>query len=418
MSVSDAVARALANYPSIQIFDAQVAEAAAGIRLARTAFLPRADFLAQANRATRNNIYGVLLPQATLPTISGPPRPENDLTSVWGSAVGFLVSWEPFDFGVRKSQVAAAEASRKRAEASVARTRFEISAMTADAFLTVLAARETVRSAQATIARTKVLETSVGALVKAELRPGADASRAVAERSLAEMQLIQAERAVEAARATLAQLTGIPAKDIQEKTVARGGDVGASGGVDAHPAALEQTAAIDEARANERTLDNAYLPKFTLQGATYARAETTLGPNIANYAAGLTVTFPAMALPGIRAQREVLAAKERAEQARYQTLLRELNGQIEKARISLTAARRMAEQTPVQLDAARTAERQIAARYDAGLATITEVADAQRVLTQAEIDDGLARLSVWRARLQVATAQGDLRGFLKEASGQ
>jgi hypothetical protein len=43
------------------------------------------------------------------------------------------------------------------------------------------------------------------------------------------------------------------------------------------------------------------------------------------------------------------------------------------------------------------------------------VAEAQRLLTQAEIDDSLARLSVWRALVGVAAAQGDLTPVLSLA---
>jgi len=52
------------------------------------------------------------------------------------------------------------------------------------------------------------------------------------------------------------------------------------------------------------------------------------------------------------------------------------------------------------------------ARYDAGLATIVEVADAQSLLAQAEVQDQLARVDVWRALLAAAVAQGDLNPFL------
>ena len=116
------------------------------LQLARTAYLPRADVLAQLNRATRNNVFGLLLPQSTLPTISGPPNPENDMTNVWGSAVGFLVSWEPFDFGLRRANVEVAEAGRARAQAAVERTRFDVATAAADAYLTLLAARQTLIS--------------------------------------------------------------------------------------------------------------------------------------------------------------------------------------------------------------------------------------------------------------------------------
>ena len=59
-------------------------------------------------------------------------------------------------------------------------------------------------------------------------------------------------------------------------------------------------------------------------------------------------------------------------------------------------------------------ERQARARYESGLANLTELADAQRLLTNAEIDDSLARLQIWRARLAVAAAAGDLQPFLAD----
>jgi outer membrane protein TolC len=74
----------------------------------------------------------------------------------------------------------------------------------------------------------------------------------------------------------------------------------------------------------------------------------------------------------------------------------------------------VAENTPIQLEAARATEQQANARYKAGLGTIVEVAEAQRILTQAEIDDALARLNIWRAMLAVAVAEGDLAPYLEE----
>jgi hypothetical protein len=44
---------------------------------------------------------------------------------------------------------------------------------------------------------------------------------------------------------------------------------------------------------------------------------------------------------------------------------------------------------------------------------VTDVADAQRVLAQAEIDNAVAHLNVWRALLVAARLQGDLKPFLQ-----
>ena len=89
-----------------------------------------------------------------------------------------------------------------------------------------------------------------------------------------------------------------------------------------------------------------------------------------------------------------------------------VTSQQQTAAAILQAARAIAVNTPIQLAAAQQSERQARARYDAGLATIVEVADAQSLLAQAEVQDQLARVDVWRALLAAAVAQGDLNPFL------
>src|SRR5579864_1574587 len=112
LTITQAVEDALRNYPSVRVSQEQINAAAAGIQLARTAYLPRVDALAQVNRATRNNVFGLLLPQNVIPSMSGPVIGTNNSGTVWGSVLGALATWEPFDFGLRRVNVAAAEASR------------------------------------------------------------------------------------------------------------------------------------------------------------------------------------------------------------------------------------------------------------------------------------------------------------------
>ena len=86
LTITQAVERALRNYPSIRVSQEQMNAAAAGIRLAQTAYLPRVDGLAQVNRATRNTFYGLLLPQGVIPGVDGVPA--NNFGSVWDSGPG------------------------------------------------------------------------------------------------------------------------------------------------------------------------------------------------------------------------------------------------------------------------------------------------------------------------------------------
>src|SRR5215470_9826711 len=82
LTIDQAVQQALDKYPAVRSSLEQVSAAAAGINLARTAYLPRADFLGQVNRATHNNVFGMVLPQGIIPSISGPVLGTNSLSSV------------------------------------------------------------------------------------------------------------------------------------------------------------------------------------------------------------------------------------------------------------------------------------------------------------------------------------------------
>jgi outer membrane protein len=432
MTLSQAVENSLKSYPSIRVSQEQINAAAASIRLARTAYLPRVDVLAQFNRATRNNVFGLLLPQNTIPSISGPVIGTNNFGSVWGSAVGGLVTWEPFDFGLRGAHVAAASAEKAQSEATARKTQFEVTVAAVDAYLTLVAAEQTVRAAQAGVDRAAVVAKTITAQVNAQLRPGADQSRAEAELAAAHTQLIQAQQAIGVSRVNLAQFVGI---DPSQIVVATGslGQLPAeqpAEAVDAaaNPALVEQNAAVALARAQMRALERSYFPRFYLQGAAYARgtgAETDggrmgglngLAPNIQNYALGFSVAFPILDLPSVRAREAAQTAVIRSQTARSEQILVDLRAQWNRAVVALDGARRIAGNTPVQVSAAQATVQQATARYQSGLGNINEVAEAQRLLTQAEIDDVLARLSVWRALLGIATAGGDIQPFVAEAS--
>jgi len=432
LTLAQAVEAALHNYPSIRISQEQINAASAGMQLARTAYLPRVDLLAQANRATRNNVFGLLLPQSTIPSMSGPVIGTNNLGTAWGSAVGTLVTWEPFDFGLRRAGEALATAARTQSEAALERTEFDVGVATADAFVTLIAAQEMVRAAQAGVDRADVLLRTTGALVKAELRPGADQSRAEAEMAAARTQAIQARQAVEIARANLARFVGLEPAQITAltgKLLELPADRAAPAlNPASNPASVEQNAVVEQLRAQLRILERSYFPRFYLQGSAYARGTgaelngTNLGglnglaPSTQDYALGFTVTFPVADRPALQAREARQAASIRAEEARYQQIATDLKARWNVAVATLEGARNVAGNAPVEVAAARAATSQATARYQAGLGNIDEVAEAQRLLTQAEIDDALARLGIWRGLLGVAAAAGDIRPFVAEAS--
>ncbi|HYZ86811.1 MAG TPA: TolC family protein [Bryobacteraceae bacterium] len=429
--MEEAVQRAIDTYPSVKVSSAAVNAAAAGIRIARTAYLPRLDATAGINRSTRNNTLGLLLPSQIIAPISGPVLGTNDLASAWGSTVGLLASWQPFDFGLRRANVSVAEAAKTRAEATVARTQLDVATLAADSVLTLIAAEQTVIAARAAVTRSNTLIEIVDALVRSELRPGAEASLARAENAAAQAQLIRAETAVLEARAALGALLGIEPARISVSPGRLLADPKATEiptQLQNHPAAIEQATAVTEARARLRAVERSYVPRFDVQATTYARGSGALrdgrilgginglGPNVQNWGIGLTATFPVFELPSWRARRQAESARIEAETGRYEQVITDLTARYNTALASLDGARRIAATTPVEIEAARAAVDQSTARYRSGLGTALDVADAQRRLSQAEIDDALARLGVWRARLAAAVAQGDVSPVVHEAS--
>jgi outer membrane protein len=429
LTLGEAVDRALAHYPSVQAGSAAAAAADASLALARTAYLPRADVVWQANRATRNNVAGLLLPQSIVSSITGPVTAATS-ASTWNSAAGVLVAWEPVDFGYRSASVRAADATRRAAGAEAALTRLTVAAAASDAFLAIIAADETVRAARAGVERARIFFDVVDARARAGLRPGADAARARAEVAAAESVQARAEQAAAVARAELSRWTGIAPADLvvaADPFLALPPASSPRAAEDAHPVVQALRARVDAAKASADAAAHAYAPRIFIEGTTYARgtgtaADGTVGAlngfetSARNWAAGVNVTFPLLDLPSQRDRHAVEAAREREAAAHYDQARQDLDSERLKAAVTLDATQRIASLTPAQLDAARTAERQARARFESGLGTVAEVADTERLLIDADTSNALAIVGVWRAQIGVAVAAGDLSSVLRSAS--
>jgi outer membrane protein TolC len=430
LTLEQAIQYAIDHYPAIRAALEQVNASTAGIDVARSAYLPRLDAIWQSNRATANNIFGQVLPQSVIPAMSGPVLSSASADSVWGSATAALFSWEPLDFGLRHAGIATAEAALARARAGDALTRLEVQSAVANAFLMVVASQRGVTAAQADVDRRDVLWRAVRALVDNQLRPGAEASRAEAERAAAETRLIQARQGLTLAQTTLTRVLGlttgavtIVGEGLVDRVPQTGVGVSATSG---HPLAQLHQAAIDQATAAEDVLAHSDFPRVYLQGSVFARGSGAnpngtfdggldgLGLQRANWAAGVQVIFPNLFdFSSLRARRAAASASARAETALYDEALLTVTSQQRAAAAWIDSARAVVANTPVQLAAAHQSETQARARYDAGLAGITEVADAQSLLAQAEMQDELARIDVWRALLAAAVADGDVAPFLR-----
>jgi outer membrane protein TolC len=435
LTLDAALSFAAEHYPTVRAALEDLNSSVAGRDVAKSAYLPRLDSVWQSNRGTVNNITGPLLPQSVLPGISGPPLAGTSGQSVWGSAAGVLLSWEPFDFGLRSAAVGEAEAAIMRARAGQALTRLEVQQAVGVAFLGVVAATQAETAAAADVARREILARAARALADAQLRPGAEAARADAEHAAALTRAILARQTRTIAEATLWRVLGattdpgtvnadtllarLPLPDAAPATTTE------------HPLLQVRQAAVDLARAQESVIASTYRPRLFVQASGSARGSGAefngalesgadgLSLERANWAAGVQVVFPNLFdFASAKARQRASAAATRAESARLDEGRLVLTAEQRTADALVQAARDVAQNTPVQLAAARQSETQARARYDAGLASIVEVAEAQGLLAAAEVQDAVARVDVWRALLGRAAARDAIEDFVTLVRGK
>jgi outer membrane protein len=437
LTLEDALNYANEHYPAVRASLEQVIAARAGVSLARTQYLPQLTGVFQDSRATQNQVSGIWLPTSITPTVIGPTGDYSG-QSYWGSQAAALFSWEPLDFGLRPSNVELAKMGQEKANSNLAVTRLQVQAAVGNYFLNALSAHQAAIAAQANVERWQVFGRSVHTLVDNELRPGVDASRADAQLALAKAQLYRAQQAEQAALATLAALMGTagtemtlePGKLLSAPTVDSLPNLAPA----ENPLARSQLASVRQVQAQEKVLSKTDYPRVYLQAEGFGRGSEVpngtapkigewngLAPARANWVAGVTVTFPNLFdFKALHEQKQMAKANENSQRALYDKTIQDLTGQAQVALSELKSAQLIAQQTPVELAAAHASETQSRARYDASLATLVEVADAEGLLAQAEMDDAMARLNVWRGLFELAYTQGNLEPFMDalRASGK
>jgi outer membrane protein TolC len=432
MTLAQALDYAAAHQPALMAAQEDVNEREGHLAVARAAQWPRLDAIWQSNVATVNNVFGQLLPQSVVPSISGPVLATAAARGAWSSATGGLLSWEPIDLGARGAAIRAAEVATTQIRAQEAWTRLDFEGRAAARFLNAAAAVLAVEVAEADAARRDVLVRAVRTLVDNQLRPGADLSRAEAERAAAGTRLIQAREAAQLTRIELARAIGLDGEITVDTrgVTAVATSINGVGDLAVHPLTLVQNATVDLAKAKSDEVRLSWRPRLLFQASVSARgsgADLTgnhdasvagLALDRVNWASGVQFVLPN--LFDWHAQRARVASADaalRAATARRADSLLTMNAEQRAAAARLEAARAIAANTPIQLAAARQSESQSRARYDAGLATVVEVADAQSLLAASEYEDQLARIRTWEAVLRSAIAHGDLAPFISAARG-
>jgi len=431
LTLVGAIELAKRNYPAIKTASLRTDAAREAITQAKTAYLPRVDIMVDENYGTANNITGFLAPQNIVPNISGTVKNSNSFEGGFGFTTGALVSWEPFDFGLRKAQVNVARCATVQSQARIAVTQLDVQSRAADAFLSVLAAQQVVKAAQSKVDRLKVFLETVSVLAEKEMKAKTDQYLAEAELVRAKDELIAAQQNYKIAMAALVRWTGLSAETVEPVPGAllrkAPENYFTVPDLRLHPQALEQQAAIDVVHARKYALERTYVPRLFLRLPIYARG-TSFNPDLTlnfgrgyypttfNYAISALVQFPIMDKFQLKAQRQAEYKNELSERSRYDEILLNLKEQNARARAMIEAAVGTAANAPVKVKAAQEAANSARVRYRYQLASVNDVALDEQLLTQSQVEYATAQLQVWRALLSAAVASGDMKPFIDRVS--
>ena len=433
VSLRQSVEVALRNYPLIEQKFFKLRAAKANVTLAKMQYLPNLNCDLQISGVTPNRIASVVMNNVsgfdTVPVDSGPSVSSSKFMPVVNNLQGLNLNWLLVDYGLRKANDKFAEADARTARADISLTKLDVAFATADAFFHTAAAKQIIIARKASLERMEAARMRVKTLVAEGLRPGADAADFDYEVAKAKIAVVKAERDFRLAIVDLAEKMGIATQDIDviSDPVVRSPDaVNTQKAIDlrSHPLARFKYAEMDRWRAKQVVLDKAWRPHVWLNSSLWGRGsgdgvnaiKPVLGgvmPQVFNYMVGVSYSFPFLEYFPLKAQIDMAKSNQHAARADYDLALLLLEKKDASSRIMLEQNRKVAAETPILVDAARVKEINILKRYSVGLTNVVSLAIAEENLAQAEVDNAVAQIEVWRAILALGYAQGDLNAFFK-----
>lgn len=412
LTLEEAIARGLAGSPRIQESRAREAAAAAG-RDARQALAgPTASLTSSYVRTNHVDEFAVPQPgggsRVIFPDIPDNWRLRADVAyPLWtGGRTAALVD-------AASSEWRAAQADAKVVEADLA---LEI-ALT---YWQLVTARATVVVLDEGLARTDVWVADVRARVEAGVSSPHEVAQAQAHRARQRVQRIQAAQSATLAERELVRLTGLPAGQSLTLTTPVDRPLAGTAGV-SMDAAAEQ---LERAR-NGRAEREAFGARRDAFAAAARAAMATLHPQVATFAGveparpnsrfvprsdrwhtswdlGVSVSWSLWDNGRARADRAAAQAQADVVTHRQREFESRLEVEVAQRLLDLESGRAAVDASAEAVDAAVEVHRVMRERYDAGVATSTEVLDAHIAWLEATLERTrlLAALRAAESRLQ------------------
>ena len=418
VTLDEALASAQANQPSLRAALDRVRAAELDARVPRARWLPSASAVAEFLEATANNTTAsyVNTPESTLPRIGGTRVVDRGTWSPSSSTLSALtMGQELFDFGRIAAQVAAADAAIEAEKARAGSERLGISLVVKESYFGVQGAKAVLRAARDAYERTRVHRDLAEAGVKNGLLAPIERTRAEADLARFEVGRLRAEGGLVSAKVVLAAAVGVPERMLD--TIDSPDpvpplpplDQALASGSARDPVLFEARARIKAQQAVTRAIGTETRPDLMLTAALSGRAGGAapsagssatyagLVPDVPNWDVGLVMRWPFYDAV-VAARQRASAAREQALQSDLAAIVQRESAGIQQAYVSTQVARASLGCLQRSVDAARANYAQAEARWKAGLGTALELADAEYLRTDAEIQLAGGQFELSRAR--------------------
>lgn len=424
LSLSDAITYARTHQPAIRAAMARVAAEEQVAKIPRSQWLPSVGINAQLFGGTANNTTGtyVTTPFVDVPRIGGTTVSGTGSAQPYPSTfVGAGLNQEIFDFGRIAAQAAAADATVDVARQRAAAERLDIDFAVEEAYFGVFAAKSVLTAAEGARERARVHRDLAKAGVDAGLRSPIDLTRQEADLARFDIGRERARAGIVMAESVLAATVGVPEPELDVTT-----DVPNTREMPSMAQAMRESAtrdprilaAVARVRAQEqatKAIGAELRPNLSLTSSLNLRAggatasnEVTANqggwvPNVPNWDVGVVLSWPIFNGPTM--------ARERASRVREQVEREDLSRvrfqrtvAIQQASVAVEVAKTALPALEHAVSAARANYDQADARFKSGLGNSVELADAEALRAQAEIDLALGNFQLARSRVAFGRA--------------
>jgi len=431
MTLAEALGYAHAHQPAIRAALARVAAEKERAEVPRAQWLPNVGVTAQVFGATANNTTGTYLQtrDVAIPRIGATRTggPSNATLRPYGSTiVAAGVNQELFDFGRIAAQSAAADAMVDVRKLDAETATLDIGLSVEEAFFAVDAAKAVLVAAEGAYQRSQVHRDLAAAGVHSGLRSPIELTRAEADLQRFDIERIRARGGVLVAQTVFAASVGVP-----EPALDSAGDPATPSDVPTLGLALDRAAQRDpellsaiarlraqqaETRAIAADLRPDVAATATISGRAGGAPPSSGNasvpgegflPVVPNWDVGVILSVPLFD-GSVNARQRASRAFEQVRESEIDLVREQLRERVTRAYIDVSVAQAALPGLKRASEAAVANYGQADARFKAGLGTSVELADAEALRADAEIQMaiGIFNLAKARAALGRAIAEG------------